>query len=219
MPKPQKDDLRPEQLEDMHIWRKEFGQSVRQNKVRNLSTKDKPGTLPLNMYIRPKVKVSEINFDTLTSSSTPTEKNVSCKDYIFAENTVVYCNAPESNIILYQLMEHLCEKGTARCRKFVQTIVDQTLFILSDDERCDLTADQVVGYVQVEHFDLNEDSIKLKECDMLTQILNTQRCLGEQHLLEGLEEEIEDMSETEPPITSRSGRRHKPNINPEFCYD
>lgn len=42
------------QLDEMRIWRAEHGQSVRQLTVRNLSTKDKPGTLPLNCYaLRP----------------------------------------------------------------------------------------------------------------------------------------------------------------------
>ena len=35
----------------MRGWRIEHGQKVRQNTIRNTSTKDKPGTLPLNMYI------------------------------------------------------------------------------------------------------------------------------------------------------------------------
>ncbi len=35
----------------MRVWRAEHGQSVRQLTVRNLSTKDKPGTLPLNCYM------------------------------------------------------------------------------------------------------------------------------------------------------------------------
>ena len=34
----------------MRVWRAEHSQSVRQLTVRNLSTKDKPGTLPLNCY-------------------------------------------------------------------------------------------------------------------------------------------------------------------------
>ena len=38
------------QLDDMRAWRAEYGQSVRQLTVRNFSTKDKPGTLPLNCY-------------------------------------------------------------------------------------------------------------------------------------------------------------------------
>eukprot|EP00794_Sanderia_malayensis_P013719 gene13719-15149_t len=38
------------QLDEMRIWRAEHGQSVRQLTVRNLSTKDKPCTLPLNCY-------------------------------------------------------------------------------------------------------------------------------------------------------------------------
>ena len=37
-------------IEEMRKWRKQYGQSVRQQTVRNMSTKDKAGTLPINVY-------------------------------------------------------------------------------------------------------------------------------------------------------------------------
>ena len=43
--------LTSRQLNTLHSWRVEHGQSVRQMTVRNFSTKDKPGTLPLNVYL------------------------------------------------------------------------------------------------------------------------------------------------------------------------
>ena len=39
------------QLGTLQNWRVEHGQSVRQMTVYNFSTKNKPGTLPLNVYI------------------------------------------------------------------------------------------------------------------------------------------------------------------------
>ena len=35
----------------MRTWKNEHGQKVRKNTIRNTSTKDKPGALPLNMYV------------------------------------------------------------------------------------------------------------------------------------------------------------------------
>ena len=44
---------------------------VRQNTIRNTSTKDKPGTLPLNMYINYKQPdPNPVNFQQLTCSKT-----------------------------------------------------------------------------------------------------------------------------------------------------
>ena len=43
-----KKSISKEELYDLRDWRCENGQSVRQMTVRNFSTKDKPGTLPMN---------------------------------------------------------------------------------------------------------------------------------------------------------------------------
>ena len=37
-------------IEEMRKWRQQYGQSVRQQTVRNMNIKDKPGTLPVNVY-------------------------------------------------------------------------------------------------------------------------------------------------------------------------
>ncbi len=46
MPQPKKETLAKEQHKEMQRWGQDYGQSVRQTSVRNMSTKDKPGTLP-----------------------------------------------------------------------------------------------------------------------------------------------------------------------------
>ncbi|CAB4031897.1 Hypothetical predicted protein [Paramuricea clavata] len=38
------------QVQQMRDWRMKYGQSVPQNTVRNMSTKDNLGTLPINLY-------------------------------------------------------------------------------------------------------------------------------------------------------------------------
>ena len=37
-------------LYELRQWAQQYGRSVRQNTTRNVSTKDKPGTLPLILY-------------------------------------------------------------------------------------------------------------------------------------------------------------------------
>lgn len=49
--KPELNHLSKADINLMRGWRIEHGQKMRQNTIRNTSTKDKPGTLPLNMYI------------------------------------------------------------------------------------------------------------------------------------------------------------------------
>ena len=47
----------------MKSWRAEHGQSVPQKTVRNLSTKDNPGTLPVNLYERKTTSLKSIHLD------------------------------------------------------------------------------------------------------------------------------------------------------------
>ena len=55
--------LSKEKIETMKCWRAEHGQSVPQKTVRNLSTKDNPGTLPVNLYQRKKIALKPIDLD------------------------------------------------------------------------------------------------------------------------------------------------------------
>ena len=52
MPKPSTNSaVTTQQLAEIRKWREEFGQSVRQVTVSNKSTKDNPGTLPINCNV------------------------------------------------------------------------------------------------------------------------------------------------------------------------
>ena len=49
LPKPLSGCLSKKQFDEIRQWVQQYGKSVRQNTTRNFSTKDKPGTLPLNL--------------------------------------------------------------------------------------------------------------------------------------------------------------------------
>ena len=68
MSKPEKDSkVTRRQLAEMRKWREEFDQSVRQVTVRNKSTKDNPGTLPINCYFKKPCEPQPVDFDNLLS--------------------------------------------------------------------------------------------------------------------------------------------------------
>ena len=50
LPKPLSGCLSKKQLDEICQWVQQYGKSVGQNTTRNFSTKDKPGTLPLNLH-------------------------------------------------------------------------------------------------------------------------------------------------------------------------
>ena len=69
LPKPGKGSLAPKQITELRQWASINGKSVRQNTTRNFSTKDKPGTLPLNVYEASPPKENTVDFTALLGES------------------------------------------------------------------------------------------------------------------------------------------------------
>lgn len=63
LPKPGKGCLATKQIAELRQWVSIHGKSVRQNTTRNFSTKDKPGTLPLNVYEASPPKEKTVDFN------------------------------------------------------------------------------------------------------------------------------------------------------------
>ena len=67
MQRPERLELSKHQIDEMRQWRKDHGHAVKQQTVRLMTTKDKPGTLPLNFYMEKKEEAKQINFETQVS--------------------------------------------------------------------------------------------------------------------------------------------------------
>ena len=52
----------------MWNWRAMYGQSVPQKTVRNMTTKDNPGTLPINLYAADSLTVQPLDFTVLSEA-------------------------------------------------------------------------------------------------------------------------------------------------------
>ncbi|CAB3999570.1 Hypothetical predicted protein [Paramuricea clavata] len=59
------------QVQQIRDWRMKYGQSVPQNTVRNMSTKDNPGTLPINVYAQTQPASEPLDFSKITENGTP----------------------------------------------------------------------------------------------------------------------------------------------------
>ena len=53
----------------MWNWRAMYGQSVPQKTVRNMTTKDNPGTLPINLYAADSLTVQPLDFTVLSEAA------------------------------------------------------------------------------------------------------------------------------------------------------
>ena len=94
--KPGKGCLSPKQIAEPRQWISVHGKSVHQNTTRNFSTKDKPGTLPLNVYEAspPKEKTEDFNA-LLQDASTKRNKE---KEHSRKERNVLY---PQGTYVLH----------------------------------------------------------------------------------------------------------------------
>ena len=73
MPKLTKNKLSSAAIAELREWRQQYGQSVRQKSVRNMSTKDRPGILPVNAYEEDIGSTELFDFSKLQSGSNVTE--------------------------------------------------------------------------------------------------------------------------------------------------
>ena len=75
--------LANKQKTKLRNWAMQHGKAVRQNTTRNFSTKDKPGTLPINLYEQVPPVPQPVNFsslledDPLANHDNPLPRNVS----------------------------------------------------------------------------------------------------------------------------------------------
>ena len=61
--------LSEKQVSEMRNWRAMHGQSVPQKTVRNMTTKDNPGTLPINLYAADAPTVQPLDFAVLSEAA------------------------------------------------------------------------------------------------------------------------------------------------------
>ena len=86
----------------MRDWRIKHGQSVAQKMVRNMTTKDNPGTLPMNLYLteRPKSqpfdfgKIGEVQGETtetvVTASGSESGRKDGSSELVQSSGDIVY---------------------------------------------------------------------------------------------------------------------------------
>ncbi len=106
MSDPAKVSLTPIQLEQLQLWRAEFGQSVWQSTVHDLSTKDKPGTLPMYSYtpgpVQPKPVefASAINTESVADSESEDHDNRSTR--MMEKGNLVCLKSAEISLFLLE---------------------------------------------------------------------------------------------------------------------
>ena len=102
--------LTKSQMQQMRDWRMKYGQSVPQNTVRNMSTKDNPGTLPINLYAQAQPASEPLEFSKITENCTQTDTHhANTHNLLHSTGDVVFCTSYANcgRMMIYQLQENV----------------------------------------------------------------------------------------------------------------
>ena len=147
LPKPLSGCLPKKQLDEICQWVQQYGKSVRQNTTRYFSTKDKPGTLPLNLYESAPPEQHSVDFDVLLNENIPVQHQdtSTARNIVIAQSTYVVVSriykprsAPNSPLYITKLLEDVVDDYdsaryvTTLC--YTQDVVDPLLFTTSGEE-------------------------------------------------------------------------------------
>ena len=108
LPQPLSGCLPKKQLDEIRQWVQQYGKSVRQNTTRNFSTKDKPGTLPLNLYETAPPEQHSVDLDVLLNEDIPvqhqdtsTARNIVIAQSTYVVVSLIYKPRSAPNSLLY----------------------------------------------------------------------------------------------------------------------
>ena len=178
LPKPVKGCLAQKQMVEVRQWASLHGKSVRQNTTQNFSTKDKPGTLPLNVYQTWPPKEEAVNFNTLLqdvngAQDKEIESSNRGRKIIHSQGTyVVYPHSrrprdlPTSSFYIVRLLEDLPEDdhvAHVRTEWYTQDLFDPLLFTTTGKEH--VVSKDGISETITSIKSVADDTIEIKEND------------------------------------------------------
>ena len=209
--------LTPQEKKLMRSWRREHGQKVKQVTTRNLSTKDKPGTLPLNFYVNYKqqqpapVKSSDLMPEQVVGELMP-EQVVGNEEFLAVQLSDPGCFAIV--VISEELQRSNTTRGSSRGLLYMPTL-SSLVFKFSEEIQFD--NENVLLSFESSNVNIQSDNLTLTE-EIYKVISTTCSDDGGMTILSEVEDEesSEDECQVQPIVYStqtRAGRRVKFNRN------
>ena len=110
--------LSKKQLDVIRQWVQHYSKSVRENTTRNFSAKDKPGTLPLNLFESAPPEQHSVDFGVLLNedilvqhqdTSTACNIVIAQSRYVVVSRIYKPCSAPNSPLYITKLLEDVID--------------------------------------------------------------------------------------------------------------
>ena len=160
--------LSEKQVSEMRNWRAMFGQIVLQKTVQNMTSKDNPGTLPINLYTADSLTVQPLDFTVLSEAAAVPVPHRETTETFYKLRQIVCVKANSSDTRQLFIMACLQENASVgmkrvKAKVFIQDPFNSVLFT-EDAERyvgvrnvvCALTC-----------YNYREDTLELKEGDLI----------------------------------------------------
>lgn len=203
----------------MRNWRAMYGQSVPLKNVRNMTTKDNPRTLPINLYAADSPNVQPLDFTVLSESAAVPVLHRQTTETIYTLSQIVCVKADSSDTCQLFIMACLQENVSVvmkrvKAKVFIQDPFNPVLF-----------TEHAVRYVDVGDilcaltcYNYREDILELEENDLIL-ILDVLHHTNE---VVTVAEAAETVEMTEKAVDEvqheRIPRRRKRQFKSDFFY-
>ena len=211
--------LSEKQVSEMRNWRAVYGKSVPQKTVRNMTTKDNPGTLPINLYAAESPTVQPLDFTMLSEESAAPVLQREAAETLYKLSQFV-CVKADSNYS-HQLFIIAClQENVYVATKRVQAKV----FLQNPFNPVQFTED-AVRHVDVSNivcalscYNCHEDLLELEEYDLILLLEALHHTAEVVTVAEAAEETAIDKEQHEPHQLTRIPRRRKRRFEGDFLY-
>ena len=204
------------------------------NNTRNISTKDKPGTLQLNIYESAPPEQHSVDFDVLLNEDIPAQQDTSTThNIVITQSTYVVVSrmykprsAPNSPLYITKLLEDVVDDydsaGYVRTLCHTQDVVDLLLFTSSGEEHV-IPKEAIKGVVSnITVVDNETFEIDEGEYYLLLALLNgsTDTTSANEADEEPVAENFEEQGDEDSTTTDagRPQRKRKRAVNNEFLF-
>lgn len=216
---PEKKKLTSSQQTNLKTWCTEFGRSVRQNTVRGLTTKDKPGTLPLACYETENTKVNTIDISNLGECLKKDKqiKQLQQKKVVLPKKTIVFKRI-NNKLTLAKLCENVLETDgelqNVKCVIYHEDILHPLTFVSGNTDF--MNSNEILGSIDSDDFTEQNDTITLSY-----EFYESTKSDKDIATADEIEEEVQESTEAlqrESDCVRRSRRNRHTNVNPDFLY-
>ena len=211
--------LSEKQVSEMRNWRAVYGQSVPQKTVRNMTTKDNPGTLPINLYAAESPTVQPLDFTMLS------------------EESAAPVLQREAAATLYKLSQFVCVKADSNYshQLFIIACLQENVYVATKRVQAKVFLQNPFNPVQftedaVRHVDVrkivcalsccncHENLLELEEYDLILLLEALHHTAEVVTVAEAAEETAIDKEQHEPHQPTRIPRRRKRRFEGDFLY-